>query len=93
MAFTTFGIEVQDVSRQKHVGAEVPSDTTVGKLIQDLVDDMGLPPRDSTGRAITYAARLEREGRHLHDDEIAGTALRPGDSIQLQPNIDAGRGR
>jgi hypothetical protein len=50
-------------------------------------------PRNAAGRPVTYHARLDREGRHLHATETVGEALQPNDRIVLQPNIDAGVGR
>jgi hypothetical protein len=87
------GISLQatDVSGQKAAVANgVPTDSTVGELIQGLLVQMNLPRNDVSGRSLTYHARLEREGRHLHADERVGDALRPRDRIVLQPNIDAG---
>jgi hypothetical protein len=44
-----------------------------------------------SGRPLTYHARLEREGRHLHASERVGDAVQNGDKVVLQPNIDAGQ--
>jgi hypothetical protein len=86
------GIKVSDVSGQKKSNvSNVPTDATVGELIQGLLAQMNLPKNDVTGRPLTYHARLEREGRHLHASERIGDALQPGDDLVLQPNIDAGQ--
>ena len=53
---------------------------------------MQLPEADAHGQPLTYHARLEREGRHLHGSEIIGEALQSDDRLVLQPNIDAGLG-
>jgi hypothetical protein len=89
---TGIGLHVSDVSGQKvfNVG-DVPTDATVGELVHQLLAQMNLPQNDPGGRPLTYHARLEREGRHLHSSEIIGDALQAGDSVVLQPNIDAGR--
>lgn len=84
-------IRVSDVSGQNQVLVdEVPSDTTIGELLEELLPRMKLPRKDSAGRAVTYHARLEREGRHLNRSERASEALQESDRLTLQPNIDAG---
>ena len=84
-------IQVSDVSEQKVANvANVPNDSTVGELIQGLLSQLDLPLNDSQQRPLTYHARLEREGRHLHASETVGEALQSGDRVVLQPNIDAG---
>ena len=88
------GVEVSDVSGQKKVNVtNLSADASVGELIQGLLGRMHLPPNDTSGRPLTYHARLEREGRHLHASEKVGDALQAGDRIVLQPNIDAGGSR
>ncbi len=84
-------LQASDVSGQKLADVrEVPLDATIGELIQGLLPEMNLPPNDVSGRPLTYHARLEREGRHLHATETVGEALSEDDHIVLQPNIDAG---
>jgi len=51
---------------------------------------MKLPRLGSGGRPLTYHARLEREGRHLHATEVVGEALQPKDRLMIQPTIEAG---
>ena len=85
------GLQISDVSGQKMANvSNVPPDATVGELIQGLLSQMSLPQNDVGGHPLTYHARLEREGRHLHATEIVGEALQTGDKVVLQPNIDAG---
>jgi hypothetical protein len=67
-----------------------PEDATVSDLVRELVDRLGLSRNDPSGLPYTYHARHEREGRHLHASEVVGEALKTGDRITLQPNIDAG---
>ena len=84
-------LSVSDVSGQKVFTVNsAPLDATVGELIKDLLGQMHLPANDSTGQPLTYHARLDREGRHLHAAERLGDALLTGDRLTLQPNIDAG---
>lgn len=84
-------LEVSDVSGQKPKKvSDIAPEATVGELIQSLLGEMDLPPNDVEGRPLTYHARLDREGRHLHSTEKVGDALEQGDHLVLQPNIDAG---
>lgn len=84
-------LEVIDVSGQKPTKiSDVAPETTIGELVQSLIGEMDLPPNDVEGRPLTYHARLDREGRHLHSTEKVGDALQRGDQLVLQPNIDAG---
>jgi hypothetical protein len=90
-AGTRIRLHASDVSGQKTVSLNgVPADATIGEVTGPLPLKMKLPPNDVSGRPLTYHALLEREGRHLHDSERVGDALRPEDRIVLQPNIDAG---
>ena len=85
------GIQVSDVTGQNQVAIDdLPSDTTIGELLEGLVPRMRLPRNDSSGRPLTYHARLEREGRHLNRAERVSEALRESDRLTVQPNIDAG---
>jgi len=84
-------LEVSDVTGQRSVDIEgVDGEATVGELVDRLLADLELTRDDTEGRPITYRARLEREGRHLHAAERVGDALQSGDRLVLQPNIDAG---
>ncbi|MBK8060495.1 MAG: hypothetical protein IPK33_22170 [Gemmatimonadetes bacterium] len=86
-------LEVTDVSGQKTARVnDIPSDVSVGEVIDQLLADLALTRTDSSGRPLTYHARLEREGRHLHASERVGDSLVDGDRLVLQPNIDAGGG-
>lgn len=86
-------LEVSDVSGQKRMTVdEITEAATVGELVERFLADMDLMREDGDGRPLSYHARLEREGRHLHAAERAGDALQSGDQLVLQPNIDAGRG-
>lgn len=88
---TTLGLRATDLSGQKTVHASgVPTNFTIGELLQGLLAKMGLARNDVEGRPLNYYARLEREGRHLRGSETVGEALQEGDEIVLTPNIDAG---
>ena len=81
----------QDVTGQKKVRmSDVSGDSTVRDLVQGLLKTMHLNRKDVAGRPIEYRARLEREGRHLHDSELVSDALQSEDEITLQPKINAG---
>ena len=91
MTTTGLDVSVSDVSGQKQVRvSELPQDATVGEMIEGVLGRMKLPRNDASGHALTYHARLEREGRHLHGSEVIGDSLQSGDQVVLQPNIDAG---
>ena len=82
-----------DVSGQKMVniaGVSCDSGETVGEFVRRLIPKMDLPSNDVEGRPLTYHARLEREGRHLHASEIISDVLQDEDKIVLQPVIMAG---
>lgn len=87
-------LEASDVSGQKRATvADVPGEATIGEVVEGLLADMNLTRSDVSGRPLTYHARLEREGRHLHASERVSDALKTGDRLVLQPNIDAGGDR
>ncbi len=84
-------LEISDVSGQKVFSvANAPAANTVGELINEVLPRMNLPRQNTSGAPLTYHARLEREGRHLHASERIGDALERRDKLTLQPNIDAG---
>ena len=84
-------LEISDVSGQKVFSvAGASTANTVGELINEVLPRMKLPRQDTSGAPLTYHARLEREGRHLHASERIGDALERKDRLTLQPNIDAG---
>ena len=90
----TVPIRVSDVTGQKVVDVrDVPTDATIGELIDGLLPRMNMPRNDSGGRTLVYQARLDRDGRHLHTSEVVGDALMPHDRLVLQPEINAGSGR
>lgn len=87
-------LEVSDVSRQKMARvSSIPPDANVGELVQALLDELKLPQSDALGRPLSYQALLQRESRHLQSAERVGSALKTGDSLTLQPSIDAGARR
>ena len=86
-------ILASDVTGQTVVNVDIdPGDRemSVGELLDGLVPRMKLPRLGNGGRPLTYHARLEREGRHLHATEVVGEALQPKDRIMIQPTIEAG---
>lgn len=84
-------LEISDVSGQKVLSvANVPTANTVSELIREVLGHLHLPKNDSGGAPLTYQARLEREGRHLHASETVGDSLKSGDRLTIQPNVDAG---
>ena len=84
-------LEVTDVSGQKVVEArDVPLDCTVDELIKGCLPTLDLPRTTAAGEPVSYQARLEPEGRHLHASERVGSTLRTSDRVRLLPNVDAG---
>src|ERR1041385_6149625 len=84
-------LEVSDMSGQKAATiTDVPAEASIGEIVDQLLEELKLTRNDASGRPLTYHARLDREGRHLLASERAGTALKSGDRLVLQPNIDAG---
>jgi hypothetical protein len=88
---TSVNLLAQDVTGQKRVRvSDVSGDSTVRDLVQGLLKKMRLTDKDVAGRPVEYRARLDREGRHLHDSELVSDALQSDDQIVLQPKINAG---
>jgi hypothetical protein len=86
-------ISASDVTGQTVVNIGIDAgdrEMSVGELLDGLVPRMKLPRLGNGGRPLTYHARLEREGRHLHATETVGEALQSKDRIMIQPTIDAG---
>ena len=84
-------VQATDVTGQKRVRAKrVRMESRMQDLVEDLLPRLQLPAQDSSGRPLTYHARLDREGRHVHASEVVGEALLPNDTLTLQPNVDAG---
>ncbi len=78
-------LQASDVSGQKIVNVpNIPLDVTIGELTRGLLSKMHLPDN------VSYQVHLERESRHLNASEIVAEALKTGDRVVLQPNIDAG---
>lgn len=91
MTMPNVGLQASDASGQKKVKATgVPGYTTVSELVQSLLQKLGLPRNDVSGRPLSYRARLEREGRHFNPSERVGDALKEDDELTLHPNVDAG---
>lgn len=87
-------LSASDVSGQRRVNLRgVRSDTTVGELLDELLPRLNLQRTDANGQPMPVAARLDREGRHLHRSELVGEALRDMDELVLHPQIMAGSGR
>ena len=93
---TKLDLRASDVTGQNVVDIGIePGDREmcIGELLDSLVPRMRLPRLGNGGRPLTYHARLEREGRHLHATEVVGEALLPQDRLMIQPTIEAGGDR
>ena len=83
----SISLTASDTSGQKVVrvaGVARNSGETVAEFIQRLVPKMGLPTADAEGRPLTYHARLDREGRHLHASEVVSEVLQNEDQVVLR---------
>jgi len=83
-------ITATDLTGQKRVRARAPMAATMGDFIGGLLPKLRLPSLDSSGRALSYHARVDRLGRHAHSSELVGQVLVENDRISLHPNVDAG---
>ena len=82
---------ISDVSRQKKAMIrEVPMDSTVTDLVDQVVPQVGLPRNDVAGRPLVYKAWRERGGIQFRGDERVIDVFQPEDRAVLQPNIEAG---
>ena len=82
---------ISDVSRQKKAMIrEVPVDSTVTDLVDQVVPQVGLPRNDVAGRPLVYKAWRERGGMQFRGDELVIDVFQPEDRAVLQPNIEAG---
>ncbi len=82
-------LHVSDATGQKRIRVREHGEGTIGQLVDRLLPDLELPS-ESRGERLSYAARLEREGRHLHASERVVDALREDDELMISPSIDAG---
>ncbi len=90
-AVATLDINARDVTGQKRFRlSAVPAHASVGELVRGALARMGLVSRDRDGQELEYRARLEREGRQLHNSERVGDVLQRDDEIMLTPRIHAG---
>ncbi|PWU21222.1 MAG: hypothetical protein C5B50_02225 [Verrucomicrobia bacterium] len=87
----TLDISAVDVSGQNVVNvSRLDREMSVGELLDSLVPKMRLPVLGN-GRRITYHARHDRTGQHLHASQLlADTGLEDEDRITVQPSIQAG---
>jgi len=83
-------VVVSDPWLQKRAELDVDPEASIRELVEGAIGHLSLPRNDASGRSITFHARLEREGRHMHADEITGVVLRNKDHVILEPDIDAG---
>jgi hypothetical protein len=90
-AMTTLDLLARDVTGQKKFSLRgVPKSSSVGEIMRGALARMGLGTQDRDGHDLQYRARLEREGRQLHDSELVGDALQPDDQLVFTPKINAG---
>lgn len=66
------------------------SEATVGELVRNLVDRLGLRTEGADAANEVFHAFSGREGRHLRSAEIVGDVIEEGDEITLRPDVQAG---
>ena len=75
-AIAPLEIRARDVTGQKRFRLKaVPGQASVGELVRTALARMGLGTRDHNGQELEYRARLQREGRQLHNSERVGDVL------------------
>ena len=90
-ATATLDLFARDMTGQKKFRlGKVPLQSSIGEIVRGALARMGLGIQDRDGHALEYRARLEREGRQLHNSELVGDVLRTDDELVLTPRISAG---
>ena len=85
--------EIEDTSGQKRFNVNnFNRNATVDEMIAGLTQRMGLPLTDANGNKTVYRAFSKSSGKHLRGGDCVGDAVEPGESIVLQPNVNAGGG-
>jgi hypothetical protein len=70
--------------------SRIPSDSTVGELVDGLLGRMKLPLTGGDGQPLSYHPLRQRESRHLYSSEVVGEVLADDDEIVLHPSVEAG---
>ncbi len=87
----TVSFDVRDVSGQKAATVRAcPVDASVGEVVPSLLAMMQLPPNDVEGNPVSHTLRRDRDGAILHEGDVVGNVIVPGELCILQPSIDAG---
>lgn len=84
-------VEVWDVTGNKKVTANLPTDAPINRILVLLVERMNLPRNSPDGQPMSYKFHHKASGRQLLDEETLDEAgVREGDVLRLQPEITAG---
>jgi uncharacterized ubiquitin-like protein YukD len=84
-------VTVYDSTENKRVPAELPDDAPVNKIIAILIDKLRLPKNGPDGAPLSYKFHHKNSGRQIQDSQtLAGSEVREGDILRLQPEITAG---
>ena len=87
----TIGFTARDNSGQRRYRVRnYRSGATVGELVRNLVDRLGLRTEGADAADEVFHAFSGREGRHLRSAEIVGDVIEEGDEITLRPDVQAG---
>jgi len=84
----TIDFKVTDTSGQQECDESLPSASTVDEVVRKLLADLRLPGTDTEGRPIPWA--VSDGTRYLGGNERLRDAIRPGDTIRLEPTVSAG---
>ena len=88
----TVSIRVGDMSGQRNVMTDLPTDASWGEALNGILGKLSLPKNPAGEEPVVWTGRLEREGRHLHSSELVGDALQQDDEVVIQRDIQAGSG-
>jgi hypothetical protein len=87
----SLNLTIIDATGTRRQEATLPDGTAVGRIIEKLVQMMGLPSTGPDGAPISYRFHHKASGRQLGDAEtLASASVREGDVLRLTPEIVAG---
>jgi hypothetical protein len=94
MSTATLSFHVRDLSGQKSATVDDCSAVaSVSEVIPTLLDAMQIPRLDVSGNPLTHTLRRDSDGVILSGSDAIGSVLEPGESVVVQPSIEAGAGR
>lgn len=89
----SISVEIWDATGSKRQQVQVPDDAPVNRFIAVLVERLNLPRHSPDGQPMSYKLHHRGTGRQLLDSAtLAGSGVKDGDIMRLQPEITAGAG-